>query len=996
MEQADVTGVLGRKLLPPRVQAIHRERLGNTLDRLWEHRLGLVVGPAGSGKTTLLGQFSARAQVPTIWYRADVQDGSGNALLACLARGAVATFPGIPSDWSSVDDAVAAFEHLGGAGERRALLVVDDLHFLEGTAAEACLERLIEQAPPFLAILMATRRPPRFNLSRLRVSGELLEIGPDDLRFRSWEVEDLFREFYREPLSPEDLAALARRTEGWAAGLQLFHLATQGKPARERQRVIRSLGVGSRLVREYLARNVLDELPAELTGFLLGTCVLGRLTGPLCDQLLERTGSEAVLEELERRHVFTAALDDIGTYRYHEVFRSHLEMLLVERYGEAQARSRYRRAASLLVAAGLLPEALRAYGRAEDWEGAAALLRGRGEELIDGASGWIEGLPGRLVEHDPWLQLASGRRSVASGRWPAALAEYRRAEGMFESTVGADICRRERQALTAWLEPEARPPADWTGVVRTATQREPNAARERALRMPGQDGLLGAGLAALLSGHIGDARRQLSMVAEAAEAGPMLSLGARIASCVAAALAGDTKEAPGLERLARLGEQLGSPWLAGLARAVFALTDQSNGIEQAARFRARAEANGDLWGAALGAFFEGLGLLRDGRDARAPLDMAAVTFHQLGAGVLEAWARSATALGQARSGDPGAREAALHAETAARNAAVPGARALALVALGMLHEPPAAELWKQGVTQAAECGLSLAAFGGSMRLAPSVPAAVPEGSAGSAGPTGSSGEPGEAGSASEGPPVVLRCLGGFSLTVHGKAVDCSTVKPRARSALHLLALHAPRPLHREAIVEALWPGVEPKVGARNLHVVVSTLRHLLEPGVARGASSLLVREGETYRFDLPAGADSDIVSFEAAIADGREAASRAEPERAADAYGRALDLYRGDLLPDDGSAEWTGVHRERYRGEAAAAAHALAELQMQQEAPEAAAVTCERGLRIDRYRDPLWRLRIKASDRAGDIAESARIRTLYAEMLAELGIDATEAAVTSW
>ena len=72
---------------------------------------------------------------------------------------------------------------------------------------------------------------PGINLSRLRVADELLEVGTDDLRFRAWEVEQLFRDVYHDPVPPADLAVLARRTEGWAAGLQLFHLATRGRSA---------------------------------------------------------------------------------------------------------------------------------------------------------------------------------------------------------------------------------------------------------------------------------------------------------------------------------------------------------------------------------------------------------------------------------------------------------------------------------------------------------------------------------------------------------------------------------------------------------------------------------------------------------------------------------------------------------------------------------------------------------------------------------------------
>jgi DNA-binding SARP family transcriptional activator len=771
-------------------------------------------------------------------------------------------------------------------------------------------------------------------------------------------------------MSPEDFAALARRTEGWAAGLQLFHLATQGKPARERQRVIQSLGGGSRLVRDYLARNVLAELPPELTTFLLSTCVLGRMTGPLCDKLLNASGSDALLEELERRQVFTAALDDTGVYRYHEVLRSYLEVLLVERYGEAEARVRYRRAADLLELEDMLPEALRAYVRAEDWEGATALLQTRGEEVVEGTAGWIEGLPGRLVDHDPWLQLAAARRALASGRWQAALNAYRNAESLFESMAGADACRRERRALVVWLDIGAAPPADWSGAVRQATQRDPSSVQRRALRLgPGQCGPLAAGLAALLAGNVRDALRLLSTMAEAVEAGPAAALGARIGHCIALVMAGEPVEPVELERLARMGEQIAAPSLAHLARAVLALTDAPQGTAAAERFSTYCHGNDDTWGVALATYIRGMGALRRRADAVDLLDTATTAFRSLGAGVLEAWSRAAAAVARARAGDPHARDLALQAETLARAAGARGAQALAFAALGALSDASADEYRRLAASLAEECGLDLGALTG-----PDV-AVTSE--------TFRAREPA--------PPIVLRCFGGFCLALHGVVVDCSTVKPRARAALRLLALRAPRAVHRDTLLDALWPGADPKVGARNLHVVVSSLRQLLEPGVARGASSLIIREGETYRLDLPSGADSDLVAFESALTEGREAAARGDWHRATAAFRAALDLHHGDLLPDEGSVEWIARERDEYRAQASAAAQVLAEIELAADKPEAAAAACDRGLRLDRYRDSLWRLRIRASEAAGDIAESARVRGLYREVLAELGIDAASA-----
>ena len=148
------------------------------------------------------------------------------------------------------------------AARQMVLLVVDDFHELEGSESEQCLASMIESAPGCLRILIAGRRWPALDIQQLRVSGESSVIEAADLQFRSWEVERLFRDVYGEPLMPEDAAALTRRTGGWAAGLAMFRLLTAGRSPADRRRAVSELGGGSRLVRSYLVREVLEELAA--------------------------------------------------------------------------------------------------------------------------------------------------------------------------------------------------------------------------------------------------------------------------------------------------------------------------------------------------------------------------------------------------------------------------------------------------------------------------------------------------------------------------------------------------------------------------------------------------------------------------------------------------------------------------------------------------------------------------------------------------------------
>ncbi|MGH9037557.1 MAG: AfsR/SARP family transcriptional regulator, partial [Acidimicrobiia bacterium] len=181
----------------------------------------------------------------------------------------------------------------------------------------------------------------------------------------------------------------------------------------------------------------------------------------------------------------------------------------------------------------------------------------------------------------------------------------------------------------------------------------------------------------------------------------------------------------------------------------------------------------------------------------------------------------------------------------------------------------------------------------------------------------------------------------------------------------------------------------------NLQVVVSSLRRVLEPDAPRGASSLLVREGDAYRLALPAGAEVDVIAFEAAAADARAARSRGDRSGADAALDRAQRAYTGDLLPEDGPAEWAVKERERLRLVAAEVAQTRAELALESDDTETAAAACEWGLAVDRYHDPLWRLLAEARERSGDHAAAHRARRAYDDTLAELGLPAQGDHLTS-
>jgi len=584
---------------------MRRARLFELFSAARDPHVVLVVAPAGSGKTSLLADYVSHIDVPAAWYRAESWDQRPDALLGHLkAAFEVAVGGSIESPWTSVEQAVQSLA-LGRTG--RIVLAIDDLHTLEGTAAEGTLERLIECAPTEVEVVAASRTVPNFNLSLLRVSGRLQEVKADDLRFRSWEVEQLFRDFYQAPLPPVELADLTRRTGGWAAGLRLFHLAVRGKLPYERRRILSSLRGGSRLIREYLARNVIDELPDELRRFLIDSCVLGRLTGGICNRFLARLDSERLLSELERRQIFIQALDD-DAYRYHEVLRSYLEDVAVQELGEADLRERYRKAGDVLARAGAEDDALRAYSRGGDWKKVSQLLRQNAERLhsIPGLS--VEGFPVSALRHDPWLMLAKARQHRAEGSWRRAIDAYVLAEDGFGSGNAADICRRERQALASWLSPAPVPADGLIALLGAAVRGNPLSVARQAGALPPATALIATGLCALFAGNVADARRLLKHARESPAASESMVIGAYIADAFAAFLAGDP--AVELGRVVEMAEKSGMRFLARLGRLAAALELRVGAAAEAAQVRCECEDQEDQWGAAAAPLVAGLALAR--------------------------------------------------------------------------------------------------------------------------------------------------------------------------------------------------------------------------------------------------------------------------------------------------------------------------------------------------------------------------------------------------
>ncbi len=129
-------------------------------------------------------------------------------------------------------------------------------------------------------------------------------------------------------LSSADLQSLAIKTEGWIAGLQLIAFLYRGR--NDCAAFIQDFKGDNRYIMDYLIEEVLKIQTPETKEFLLHTSVLEQLSGPLCDAVLDRQDSQAVLEMLEKNNLFIVSLDgDRKWYRYHHLFADLLKQRLL-------------------------------------------------------------------------------------------------------------------------------------------------------------------------------------------------------------------------------------------------------------------------------------------------------------------------------------------------------------------------------------------------------------------------------------------------------------------------------------------------------------------------------------------------------------------------------------------------------------------------------------------------------------------------------------------
>lgn len=160
-------------------------------------------------------------------------------------------------------------------------------------------------------------------------------------------------------------------------------------------------------------------------------------------------------------------------------------------------------------------------------------------------------------------------------------------------------------------------------------------------------------------------------------------------------------------------------------------------------------------------------------------------------------------------------------------------------------------------------------------------------------------------------PLRIFSLGPFGLAVTGNGLNVDSWKrKKAAVVLKCLVSQLDKPVHRERLIEWVWPNADPEGAWPRLKVTISYLRGALRKG---GASADIIETvGQSYLLRRSAvWVDADV--FCERVSSGWKQLRAGNVDEALVLFEEAESLHRGDFFEDEPYAEWCTVERERLR-----------------------------------------------------------------------------------
>jgi len=280
-------------------------------------KLVYIHAGAGYGKTTLLAQV-AHSTEKSVWLSLDGENDVFtfiNTLCMAIKR----TFPEFDfsvSEYLPFSEKNNFISMLAGALicsieniYCNFVMVMDDLHTLEGNEVKKLIVYLVKYLPSNTRLCFGSRETPWQDFLPFKANSSITELTQKELAFTREEIAGFLG--FDDP-------AIYSSTEGWPLAIGSYKVLLENGIS-----ISSITSHGREALYAYLLRECIANLNSDMVDFLKKSASFDELDAQMLDDVLNKKNTRLILKSLVSRNIFTIKTDD-GFYRYHSLFRSGL------------------------------------------------------------------------------------------------------------------------------------------------------------------------------------------------------------------------------------------------------------------------------------------------------------------------------------------------------------------------------------------------------------------------------------------------------------------------------------------------------------------------------------------------------------------------------------------------------------------------------------------------------------------------------------------------
>jgi LuxR family maltose regulon positive regulatory protein len=304
---------------------LERPRIDRLLKQAVNSPLVIVVAGAGYGKTHAVYSFVQKCNALTVWVQLSERDNISERFWENVVSATASVSRDSAVKLTRLGFPVTAqqFERYFGiirndaAGDKKYILVYDDLHLITNKAVLRFLEYSVSMPCPNITSVFISRTEPGLNLTKRAPLGFLNHLTEEHLRF-SYEEMVLYFRLQNIAPSPRTAASIYHDTEGWAFAIHLAGLSLKNAPAGAVY-IPQTLRVN---IFKLIESEIMQPLEPELRRFLIKLSLIEHLDPALLRGL---AADPSLMDGLENIGVFIRFDAYFKAYRIHHLFLDYLK-----------------------------------------------------------------------------------------------------------------------------------------------------------------------------------------------------------------------------------------------------------------------------------------------------------------------------------------------------------------------------------------------------------------------------------------------------------------------------------------------------------------------------------------------------------------------------------------------------------------------------------------------------------------------------------------------